>query len=1058
MNPFQDALISYGRLDSRAFAAKLTQCLQEAGFKAWFDFNDIPVGVDYQKQIDDAIDKADNFLFVISPHSVNSYYCGLEIKAAMERGKRIIPLLHVEQVSRETWQQRNPEGTDEEWDAYTAAGKHDHFANMHPVIRKINWVYFREGIDDFDTSFQLLLDLMERDRPYVHQHTLLLNQALTWQTYNRLPHYLLVEQMLKDAEAWLQMHFSDRQPPCEPTKLHCQFISESLKNAQDGMTEVFLCHAEENRATFDRIYATLARAGLTIWTSWHDIQIGIDYKEAILRGIENSDNFVYLLSSEAVRSSWCQMELDYALGLNKRIIPILVEPLSPRMIPPEIAHLQFIDLTDNQNPADYAADEKALLSTISRDADYYQTQKYLLAKALKWERQLRNPSILLRGKGLRKTVSWLEVARKHAYHRPLPIQEAFVQASLEQPTDSVIDVFLASNARDLEFTRKLNETLQVQGEKTWFEWDRTERSLEDDADIKDGITRADNCIFVISADALNDPTLLAEFSFAASLSKRIVVVSYQDLTGLELPPGLGQVLRVDFTAHEEDFLSNFGVLYRTLKSYPDHVREHTRLLNRALEWQEAGQDDSFLLQGKALPNAEAWLKQAHDKIPQPSELQQTYVSASRGLRSRKVKGRSLINLSLGATVLVLFARLAGLMQGLDWFAYDHFLRQRPNAAPDDRFLIITVDNDSGSYLREGLESGRFTPSIGSLPDDALQEALTILNDNQARLIGLDFFRDFPALNESLQNTLETTDNLITICKRSSQEDVGVPEAPGVAMERVGFADALGDRPQGIDYLRRHYLMETADSKNCQVDTSVSLLLAQRYLEQEGIPFTNPILPNGNFAKDGMRLGNVGVPQLQVTRGPYFAASQYEDLQGYQTLLNYRTAPNPNGSRAKDPSYFAPRASLQDLLEGKIPRELIEDRIVLIGYVDLADPNADIWETPYGEVSGVFLKGQMTSQLISAALNERSLIRWMPLPGELLWLLGWAIVGGVLVRQVVEIRWLSGGLAIAIVVLYGSCYGAMVLLSVTIPFFPPLAAFAVTAGGVALLGYRLRHPA
>ena len=123
MTVFQDAFISYGRADSKAFAIELHQRLMAAGFTVWFDFEDIPLGVDYQKQIDDGIEKADNVLFIISPHSVNSPYCDLEVERALKRGKRIIPLLHVEQISRATWQERTPDGTDEQWAAYQAAGK-----------------------------------------------------------------------------------------------------------------------------------------------------------------------------------------------------------------------------------------------------------------------------------------------------------------------------------------------------------------------------------------------------------------------------------------------------------------------------------------------------------------------------------------------------------------------------------------------------------------------------------------------------------------------------------------------------------------------------------------------------------------------------------------------------------------------------------------------------------------------------------------------------------------------------------------------------------------------
>ncbi|NEQ41804.1 MAG: toll/interleukin-1 receptor domain-containing protein, partial [Okeania sp. SIO3I5] len=98
MSEYYNAFISYGRADSKFFATKLYEKLTENGLKIWFDQNDIPLGVDFQNQIDDGITKADNFLFIIAPHSVNSPYCLKEINHAIKYNKRIIPLLHVEQI------------------------------------------------------------------------------------------------------------------------------------------------------------------------------------------------------------------------------------------------------------------------------------------------------------------------------------------------------------------------------------------------------------------------------------------------------------------------------------------------------------------------------------------------------------------------------------------------------------------------------------------------------------------------------------------------------------------------------------------------------------------------------------------------------------------------------------------------------------------------------------------------------------------------------------------------------------------------------------------------
>ena len=249
MKTFFDAFISYGRADSLAFGRKLYDRLREQGLNIWFDQNDIPLGVDFQNQIDDGIDKADNFLFIIAPHSINSPYCGKEIELAIRRNKRIIPLLHVEQIDRDIWQQRKPLGTDEEWSAYKVKGLHSSFNNMHPAIGKINWVYFREGIDDFEKSLAGLTELLNRHSDYVDRHTQILAKALEWERHQKQHSYLLIANEKQQAESWLKIRFKDEQAPCLPTDLHSEYITESIKNANNLMTQVFVSYADEDRST-----------------------------------------------------------------------------------------------------------------------------------------------------------------------------------------------------------------------------------------------------------------------------------------------------------------------------------------------------------------------------------------------------------------------------------------------------------------------------------------------------------------------------------------------------------------------------------------------------------------------------------------------------------------------------------------------------------------------------------------------------------------------------------------------------------------------------------------
>ena len=78
--------ISYGRKHSLSFAEKLHKHLSDSGFSTWFDLEDIPPGVDFREHINVGIEQADNFVFIISPHSVQSEYCFDEISTAAKYG------------------------------------------------------------------------------------------------------------------------------------------------------------------------------------------------------------------------------------------------------------------------------------------------------------------------------------------------------------------------------------------------------------------------------------------------------------------------------------------------------------------------------------------------------------------------------------------------------------------------------------------------------------------------------------------------------------------------------------------------------------------------------------------------------------------------------------------------------------------------------------------------------------------------------------------------------------------------------------------------------------
>ncbi len=711
MNKFCDAFISYGRADSLAFGRKLYARLLEQGFKVWFDQNDIPLGVDFQNQIDDGIEKAHNFLFLIAPHSVNSPYCLKEIELAIKRNKRIIPLLHVEQISQETWQQRFPHGTPEDWEAYKTQGKHTSFKNMHPAISKINWVYFREGIDDFEKSFAGLIDLLKRHADYVEQHTRFLAKALEWEKHRKSHSCLLIGDEKQESQIWLKRRFKEEQPPCVPTDLHGEYITESIKNANNLMTQVIISYADEDRATMEKIRNSLRRESITVWTNTTDIQTGQVFEEAIKRGIEQADNVVYLLSPDSVKSYFARQELDYALSLNKRIIPVLVRETSSEPIPNVLRDLHYIDLTDNVKEEDYQLDESQLLRILHQDEAYYNEHKVLLTKALKWKRQQSNPTILLRGYNLRSAEAWLKVAKQRTQHPPAPLQEEFITESLRQPPAESLDVFVSYSRADSDFARKLNDALQIQGKRTWFDQESIASGTDFQQEIYRGIKACDNFLFILSPRSVNSPYCADEVEYAASLNKRFVTVLHREVSSADLHPELRKVQWIDFNENEQDFNANFNQLVRTLDTDREHVHSHTKWLQRALAWNQKDKSADLLLRGSEFTIAQNWLQETEQKNKRPAAtpLQREYILESGNAIAtalKKEKRQVTILRSLLGVMSLAFIAVAG----LGWLVYQReqqakqLLKGQVNALT--RYSEALMDsNQEFDALIEGIRAG-----------------------------------------------------------------------------------------------------------------------------------------------------------------------------------------------------------------------------------------------------------------------------------------------------------------------------------------------------------------
>jgi GTPase SAR1 family protein len=85
--------ICYARHDS-SFVIELAMGLRSRGVPIWIDQWDIGPGADWSASIDAALNESGSVLIVLSPEAVASNEVRTELRAALNSGKRIVPLLH----------------------------------------------------------------------------------------------------------------------------------------------------------------------------------------------------------------------------------------------------------------------------------------------------------------------------------------------------------------------------------------------------------------------------------------------------------------------------------------------------------------------------------------------------------------------------------------------------------------------------------------------------------------------------------------------------------------------------------------------------------------------------------------------------------------------------------------------------------------------------------------------------------------------------------------------------------------------------------------------------
>ncbi|GET41832.1 CHASE2 domain-containing protein [Microseira wollei] len=372
--------------------------------------------------------------------------------------------------------------------------------------------------------------------------------------------------------------------------------------------------------------------------------------------------------------------------------------------------------------------------------------------------------------------------------------------------------------------------------------------------------------------------------------------------------------------------------------------------------------------------------------------------------------------------LVIVGDKAELFQILEWGTTDRFFRLRPAEPVDSRITIVEITESDIKRLRQW-----------PMPDIILAKLIDKIKEQQPAVIGLDIYRDLPVGPgySQLTEVMNNTPNLIGVEKILGQAVAPPPILH--ARGQVAIADFVPDSDGKI----RRALLSAEDGAG-KSKLSLGALSALMYLETKGM---TPKKVDGE--KIHLQLGRALFKPLTGNEGNY----KTDIIGGYQILMNYR------GMRSQFQI-----VSLTDVLSNQIPPDLMVARIVLIGVT--AKSLNDFSYTPYdSRLEGVLIHANLSSQILSAAIDGRPLLEPWSHSIEYLWIFFWSYIGAtgswILLQinqshnKIIGLGRVVEGIICAALFLVLISY-LVFLTGWVIPVVPPLIAMAVSA--IAMTNY------
>ena len=178
-------------------------------------------------------------------------------------------------------------------------------------------------------------------------------------------------------------------------------------------TRVFLSYSRRDRAYVDALQRGLEARGFEILRDVDDILPAEEWRRRLEQLITGADGIAFVLTPASVASEVCAWEVARAVGLGKRLVPVLAVDLDPATVPAELAERNWLRLEDPEGD-----DLDALARALETDVAWVREHTRLVELAVAWQQGAAGADALLRGRPLRAAEEWLAARRDGAPQVP----------------------------------------------------------------------------------------------------------------------------------------------------------------------------------------------------------------------------------------------------------------------------------------------------------------------------------------------------------------------------------------------------------------------------------------------------------------------------------------------------------------------------------------------------------------------------------------------------------------------------------------------------------------